>query len=170
MKQLVLAAILFLMPGPSPAWDETKDEYRARMGLIAQAISDVTQDKQLAMGIVTIFWWESRFSPKLHSGERKGDVGHAICMGQHHRNSRSEEAWEALAGTDLEATKRCARATGKVLVSAEAYCRKRRKNRWEGAFTLYGTGRTCDPAKTKYGPNFRGRGRMHRRLMKRFVR
>lgn len=110
---IVVTAILSLMPEPSPKWQETPETYRERVDLIAQAVADASDGKrQRAMAIVVVFWGESRFSPVIHSGERRGDGGKAICLGQHQRINRTEAEWEALAGTTLEATTRCARATG----------------------------------------------------------
>jgi hypothetical protein len=38
MTHPILSAILTLMPGPSPKWEETQEAFQARMELIAQAI------------------------------------------------------------------------------------------------------------------------------------
>lgn len=170
MKAIILAAILHVMPGPSPAWNETKDVFRDRMGMIAEAIAKAAPNRYYALGAVTVFYWEARFSPRLHSGERRGDRGNAICLGQHHRNGRSEDEWEGLAGVTPEATLKCAQATVDALMAADRRCRARHgaSSDLTAGFTLYGTGRTCRPEQTKYPKNFRGRGKMHAALRRRF--
>jgi len=142
---IVLTALLSLMPAPSPKWNETQEQYLARAEVIAQAVADASDGKrQRAMAILTVFWGESRFSPLIHAGTHRGDGGHAICLGQHQQLTRTKEDWEALAGTDLEATTRCARATGDALVRSWHYCHGLNpKFDYPEAFVLYGTGRTC---------------------------
>lgn len=74
MIQAILAAILVLMPAPSPKWEETQEQFKARMTLIAQSIAEASkvakapQRRQMAMAIVVTFWGESRFSPLVQAG------------------------------------------------------------------------------------------------------
>ena len=63
----------------------------------------------------------------LHSGKLRGDGGRSICLSQHMLGSwfRTRAEWESLAGTDLEATKRCAAYTMRALVYHAKRCRIR---------------------------------------------
>ncbi len=162
MTQYILAAILSLMPGPSPKWNESNAEFQARMQLVAHAIADASRiahpayRQELAMAVVVTFWGESRFSPLIQAGEHRGDSGKAICLGQHHQNELSREEWLGLAGTDLESTTRCARLTAERLKSAWHYCPE---HSWPAAFVLYGSGRTCHADETQWSGIFRDRAR-----------
>jgi len=165
MTSIILAAILTLMPGPSPKWGETGTEFRARMQLIAQSIDEASKvakaphRHQLAMTIVVTFWGESRFSPLVQAGVHRGDGGQAICLGGHHQESLSEGQWLGLAGLDLESTTRCATLTAKRLKSAWWYCHGLDpKSSWPQAIVLYGTGRTCQAQETRWKNIFVDRG------------
>lgn len=154
MTNLVLAALLLLQPAPAPDWGETQAVYETRLTLIASAIVAATPEKSHQLAVATVFWYESRFSPRVHSGARTGDRGRARCLGQHWQGRRSVLEWQALAGTDLAATTRCAKATADHLRGARRYCRRQHGegglSGWAAAFSLYATGRTCVPAE---GPN-----------------
>lgn len=156
----VLTAMLSLMPGPSPAWNETQEQYLARAQVVAESVVAASDGKrQRAMAILVVFWGESRFSPLIHAGLKLGDGGKAICLGQHHQLTRTTEEWASLAGTDREATTRCARATGDALVRSWHYCRAlSEKFDYTEAFTLYGTGSTCRPTESKWKNIFIDRG------------
>lgn len=157
MKQIILAAILKLMPAPSPKWHESDEEFRTRMELIAQAIDDASHvakaphRQNLAMAIVVTFWGESRFSPLVQAGEHRGDGGKAICMGSNHQERLSTEEWLGLAGLDLESTTRCATVTALRLKGGYHYCHARDpRYSWPEALVLYGTGRTCHAEETRW--------------------
>ena len=165
MMHLILAAILTLMPAPSPKWDESQAEFRARMELISQAIADATQvarppqRHQMAMAIVVTFWGESRFSPLVQSGEHRGDGGHALCLGGNHQEKLTEAEWLSLAGLDLESTTRCATVTAQRLKSAWWYCHGLNpKWSWPESLVLYGSGRTCRAEETHWKNIFVDRG------------
>jgi hypothetical protein len=165
MTSIILAAILTLMPAPSPKWGETVPEFRARMQLIAQSVAEASkvakapQRQQMAMAIVVTFWGESRFSPLVQSGEHRGDGGHAICLGGHHQESLSEAEWLGLAGLDLESTTRCATLTAQRLKSAWWYCYGLDpKFSWPHAMVLYGSGKTCRAEETRWKNIFIDRG------------
>jgi len=165
MTHLILAAILLLMPAPSPKWGETQAEFRERMELIAQAINEATtvvrapHRRQMAMAIVVTFWGEGRFSPLVQAGEHRGDGGRAICLGGHHQEGLSYDEWLGLAGLDLESTTRCATVTAKRLKSARWYCYGRDpKSSWPEALVLYGTGRTCRADESRWRSIFVDRG------------
>jgi hypothetical protein len=172
MTHVILAAILTLMPTPSPKWGESYTEFRARMELIAQAISYGSQvvdgevpRRQLAMAVAVTFWGEGRFSPLVQAGERRGDSGLAICLGGLHPVDLSHEEWLKLAGLDLESTTRCATVTAQRLKRSIGYCRNLDpRATWTHAFTLYGTGRTCRPEETRWKAIFIDRGEKWGRL------
>lgn len=164
---IVVTAVLSLMPEPSPKWNESLAAYQERVEMIAQAIASASDGKrQRAMAIVVVFWGESRFSPLIHSGEHRGDGGKAICLGQHQQINRTPDEWEALAGITLEATTRCARATGDALFRSWHYCNALNpKSNYLQAFTLYGSGRTCRPEETQWKNIFIDRGDKWARLV-----
>lgn len=140
-------AILSLQPNPGK-WGETQEAYESRARVIATAVVGATHEKQVALAIVTVFWFESRFNIKVHDGSVTGDNGRARCMGQLHSNRRlTRDLWLALPGTDLESTRRCAQATARALSSARWMCVSRHikgdSAGWAGAFRMYGTGYTC---------------------------
>jgi hypothetical protein len=165
MMHIILAAILTLMPGPSPKWEETNDAFLARMELIASSIAEASkgakapQRRQMAMAIVVTFWGESRFSPLVQAGEHRGDGGQAICLGSNHQMGLTREEWLGLAGLDLESTTRCATLTAKRLKSAWWFCHElSSKYSWPEAFVLYGSGRTCRAEETQWKNIFLDRG------------
>jgi len=165
MTQAILAAILVLMPGPSPKWGESDIEFRARMELIARSIEKASevarpsQRRHMAMAITVTFWGESRFSPLVQSGEHRGDGGAAICLGGNHQEKLTREEWVGLAGLDLESTTRCATVTAERLKSAWWYCHGvDPKHSWPEALVLYGTGRTCKAEESRWKNIFIDRG------------
>jgi len=168
----LLAAALALMPAPSPAWGEPREAFMARMGMITENVEKAVQKApegaryQLALAVVIVFWAESRFSPFVHSGEKRGDGGRAICMGQHHQLQRTEAEWLGLAGLDAEATFRCAQETARGLVRAYLYCADLiPKATYAEAFVLYGTGRTCRAEESSWQPLFEERAQKWRSLV-----
>ncbi|HTM44687.1 MAG TPA: hypothetical protein VL137_07010 [Polyangiaceae bacterium] len=124
-------------PGRNP---ETEIQYRDRVETIAEAIAAEVSDPELAAAVLVKWHAESGgFRLSVHSGERLGDNGHAICLGQLHQSrDLLKEDWLRLAGTDLESTRRCAAATAKLLGKARRLCRD-----WGRAFSAYATGRGC---------------------------
>jgi len=165
-----LTAILTLLPAPPTGWTETPDDYRARVEVIAEAVTVETPSTYWAMGVLAVFWHESHFRRSVHSGEKRGDSGRAICMGQHHRNGRTRAAWESLAGTDADATRRCVRATYHTLRRAQGWC-----SQWGtvragmlSTVTAYGTGRTCAASRAAHPEWFFARAATHAWLTRRF--
>ena len=157
MTHIILAAILSLMPAPSPKWGESQTEFRARMELIAQAVAEAskvakpTQRRQIVMAMVVTFWGEGRFSPFVQAGQHRGDGGKAICLGGLHQGNLTQEEWLGLAGRDLESTTRCATVTAQRLKNAWRYCHEiSPKHSWPEAFVLYGSGRTCRAEETQW--------------------
>jgi hypothetical protein len=174
---LIRAAILSLMPAPSPAWNETQEQYEARVDTISEAIHSTAENRGMAFGLVVTYWGESRFSPRIHEGTRRGDGGLSICLGQIRRdpkltaesNPLEYAAWEALGGTSLEATTLCVQRSAKIMRGAYWHCRSL-DPKWgmPEAFVLYGSGRTCRAHETPYRGIFEDRGRKWRDLMARF--
>ncbi len=153
----ILAAILTLMPAPSPNWGETQAEFKDRMALVSQAVaraSEVARPPQrhaLAMALVVTFWGESRFSPLIQAGTHRGDGGDALCLGQLHQGDLTHEEWLGLAGLDLESTTRCATVAAKRMKGAWWYCHGLdSRYSWPEAFVLYGSGRTCRAEETAW--------------------
>lgn len=168
LTKLLLAAALSL---PAP-WTktpvETRAEYEARVGTIAHAIALEAPDKLTAATVLAIWYGESRFDLRVHAGEKHPvwtqDMGRARCLGQLHVSGlvpRTE--WERLVGTTLDATRRCARATVRVLLAQRRLCRARGTPGLAETLAAYGSGRHCRP-----GPRSIKRAATVRRLLARF--
>lgn len=100
--------------------------------------------KALSAYLLTVGWFESNWSVKVHSGERLGDKGRAIGLWQQHRNARlSKSDWQALAGTNLEATTQAALEATRTLAGAYLRCRRRAADAVSGTFAAYATGGAC---------------------------
>lgn len=166
MIETIFAAILFLMPGPSPKWNETHPEFKERMMIISRTIREASkiienpvERRHLEMAMVVTYWGEGRFSPLVQSGEHRGDGGLAICLGGLHQNKLTEVEWLGLAGLDYESSLRCANVTAQRMVSAKRYCQGLDvKFSWPEAMVLYGTGRTCRANESKWENIFLDRG------------
>lgn len=148
-------------PGHNP---ETADEYRARLESISQAIAveahaaegwrwDATS---LAAATLVVWYAESRFALEVHNGSGRSrhgeDDGRARCFGQLHQTGYVPKAeWDTLTGVDLEATRRCARATMRVLTAQGNRCgmKENEPNMWAVARMVAGymTGKACAPTK-----------------------
>jgi hypothetical protein len=147
-------------PGTEP---ETRDQYQERLQTISTAIAleaeaadDWRWDATSLAAATLVTWYnESRFALEVHSGSgsRYGeDDGRARCFGQIHQTGLVPKAeWESLAGTDLEATRRCAKATMRVLSVQGRRCgmQQGKPNMWSVARMLaaYGSGKSCAPTK-----------------------
>lgn len=120
-----------IAPGP-----ETAAEASERRDLVDAAIAyEAHQEaahspfdaKTLAATARVVWQEESALSVRVHMGElgRWGsDRGRAKCLGQLHVSGIvPREQWERLAGTDPDSTRRCARATMRVLSAMGRYCR-----------------------------------------------
>ncbi len=102
-------------------------EYReARIDTISLAIDDVTNNPEEAAATLTVMYGESKLDPIIHAGGIHPvwtqDKGRARCLSQLHKSGQVPE-WATLAGTDYEATRRCALATIRVLRSSAWKCR-----------------------------------------------
>jgi hypothetical protein len=149
-------------PGRNP---ETVDEYRTRMDAISQAIAIEAEAAEgwrwdttsLAAATLVTWYSESRFALEVHNGSGKSrfgeDEGRARCFGQLHATGlvpRSE--WRQLTGVDLEATRRCARATMRVLTSTANRCGMKENKPHNAAavarmIAAYMSGKGCAPTK-----------------------
>jgi hypothetical protein len=163
-------------PGKNP---ETPLQYRTRMETISQAIAleaeaneDWRWDATTLAAATFVTWYsESSFEFEVHAGVGKSrfrqDGGRARCLGQLHQMGWVPRAeWKRLTGTDLEATRRCARATMKVLAMQGQRCgmRQNKPNLWAVARlqAAYVNGRSCAPT-----PASTGRARRWAKLMAR---
>lgn len=153
---LLAVALALAAPATPKGYDppETPDEYRARIGVIMSAISAVTSRPGEQVALFVVARGESDFDWWVHAGlthpdkRKHQDHGKARCILQIHA-SRLVPEWQELAGTDLEATKRCMRAGLRLLRSAAAYCHADLET-GQGvsrAFALYGSGKTCTPTR-----------------------
>lgn len=156
MSPLAAALLAVALSFPKP-WGsaEPDDAYRARLETISEAIAAETEPVKngryaVAAAVLVTFRFESGFRFEVHSGALKGDRGRASCLSQQWQNGRTREEWEALAGTSLEATRRCARATVEGLLRAHRHCARNVRSVLDRAavaraFRLYGSGRDCRP-------------------------
>lgn len=148
-------------PGKAP---ETPSEYNQRLETIATAIAaeaeaaeDWRWDTESLAAVTLVVWYrESRFALEVHNGSGKSrhgeDDGKARCFGQLHQTGYvPKDEWRNLTGTDLEATRRCARATMRVLAAQGKRCgmKENKPNLWAMARTLaaYANGMSCAPTK-----------------------
>lgn len=180
LAEILLAIALSLPapwyePGKAP---ETDEQYRERLQTIATSIAleaEANEDWQwdsTSLAAVTFVTWysESKFALEVHNGSGKSrhgeDEGRARCLGQLHKTGWvPKSVWKTLAGTDLEATRRCARATMKVLAMQGKRCNmKKRPNLWAVARmeAAYAHGMSCAPTK-----NSTARARRWAKLMAR---
>jgi hypothetical protein len=166
LVETLLAVVLSL---PAPWYQngknpETPEQYRERMETIATAIAVEAEanehwrwdSRSLAAATLVIWYGESRFAVEVHSGSGQSrwgeDGGRARCFGQIHETGLvPKKDWEQLAGTDLESTRRCARATMKVLSVQGRHCgmQKDKPSMWAVArmISAYGSGKGCAPTK-----------------------
>ncbi len=159
LKELLLAAIIqwappWYAPGKNP---ETTDDYQARLQTIAEAVALEVETanhaglgkRGLAAATLVTWYGETRFSYEVHAlGKSRWhqDYGRARCMGQIHANKLvPKEEWDQLVGADLESTRRCARATMRMLAANARYCSVRGASQSGIArmFAAYGSGRGC---------------------------
>jgi hypothetical protein len=149
-------------PGHNP---ETVDEYRTRMEAVSQAIALEAEAAEgwrwdatsLAAATLVTWYAESRFALEVHNGSGKSrfgeDEGRARCFGQLHATGLVPRAeWRQLTGVDLEATRRCARATMRVLTSTANRCgmKEKRPNDMDAVARMiaaYMSGKGCAPTK-----------------------
>lgn len=124
--------------GPGAMIPESMASYESRLGTIARAWADVTTDPAIAAAGVALWRAESRFRLDVHAGTRKGDHGRATCLGSVHPWAKD---WATLAGVDLEATERCARATMQALRSGYVMC----GHTWAYAYEYYAVGHCSEP-------------------------
>lgn len=162
-----LLAIMLSLPAPwyAPGKNpETPAEYQARLETIAEAIAleaeaaDAWRWDATTLAAATLVTWysESKFALEVHGGtgtSRWGeDDGKARCFGQLHQTGLvPKDEWASLTGVDLEATRRCARATMRVLTVQGNRCGMQigKPNMWSVARMLsaYGSGKGCAPTK-----------------------
>ena len=160
-KELLLAAILtwpapWYPPGrPNP---ETSDGYKLRVATIAEAVVIESRDvndwglgrRALVAATLTLWYSETRFSYEVHAlgTSRWGqDVGKARCLGQLHTSKLVPKSeWEQTVGADLEATRRCARATMRVIAAMARMCSatEATPHHMARVFAAYGSGRGCE--------------------------
>lgn len=159
LKELLLAAATsfappWYPPGKNP---ESAEQYRARLDTIAEAIAIESEAatnwglgrRALAAAALTIWYGETRFSYEVHAlGKSRWtqDWGKARCLGQIHVSRLvPREEWDKLVGSDLHATRLCARATMRVLAAQAAYCRvtSAGESGLARVFAAYGSGRGC---------------------------
>jgi len=168
MKAAILALLLsFPMPWyRHHAPPETKEEYQARLEVIAEALDlelsglDPYLKLELAAGTSVKIQGESALKLEVHDGRKRGDWGKSICLGQQKQLwGMTKDEWESLAGTSLEATRRCIRGVVRLLHAAilDPACIKTTKGseRWARAFTRYAYGsRDCTPGRREISRSY----------------
>jgi hypothetical protein len=164
----ILLAIVLSLPAP---WykagnnPETPSAYQGRLETIAKAIAmeaEAAEDwrwdaSSLAAATLVVWYGESRFALEVHNGSGKSrygeDDGKARCFGQIHQTGLvPKDEWKSLTGIDLEATRRCARATMRVLSVQGRRCGMQvdKPSMWAVArmVSAYGSGKkSCAPTK-----------------------
>jgi hypothetical protein len=159
LKELLLAAILqwqapWYPPGQNP---ETPEQYQTRLETIAEAVALEAKaiapahldSRALAAATLTVWYGETRFAYEVHAlgtSRWKQDRGKARCMGQLHVSKLvPADEWEQMVGADLQSTRRCARATIRVLLAVSRYCGAAHASEAHMArvFAAYGSGQGC---------------------------
>jgi hypothetical protein len=159
LKDFLLAAILrwhapWYPPGENP---EDAEDYRARLAVLAEAVAIEAAEQRtpqldtraLAAATLTVWYGETRFAYEVHAlgtSRWNQDIGKARCLGQLHQSRLVPvEEWDQLVGDDLECTRRCARATMRVLNAMSRYCTigSADESSIATVFAAYGTGRGC---------------------------
>ena len=180
LKEALLAVVVGL---PAPWYGqnrqpETDEQYRERVQIIAEAITlEAERSKAwphgvagLAIATLTLWEAESSLSYDVHANTGNDpwgqDHGKARCLGQLHSSRLvPKEEWETLAGADLEATRRCANATMRVLRAQYRVCQKRGApgDPIANMYEIYANGRSCTPKARSLR-----RARRYRQLMNQF--
>jgi hypothetical protein len=141
LSAAILRAALSLAPPwyhPNETPPETPAEYRARVEVIASAVAlevvSLPTLRPAVLGAVAleIFHSETALDPRLHAGtehpRHHSDHGKARCLGQVWASGIvPAREWETLAGTDMESTRRCTRATLRVFLAQYRRCNPGRR-------------------------------------------
>lgn len=170
-----------LPPAPSDAKEEGRDQ---RLAVLADGI-DVAAARATCEGyfdrdtcdphwledpsllrayLVTLGWWESKFSRRVHErrcrsyecdalrvlnseGELVRIIHRSRSPWQFQRWGYVAKDWDAYEGSDVRSTRRAAWAAAKVISRAHRACRSH-----AGAFTYYATGGRCRSRKFDQAP------------------
>lgn len=170
LEQAILLVMLRL-PGPweAPGAEEPPDARRARIETGAAAIALEVDPPpaawpfgavELAGGVVATWFDEgARFALDVHTGARKADKGRSHCFGMVQAGYIVTGAeWRAAVGTDIEATRTCARLTARYLTLHARRCLgpAPKASSWAFAKVVagYGSGYSCD-AKMRHQADLR---------------
>lgn len=147
MTDLFAAILGVIWPWALPSGlPERMESYEARLRTISVAIPSVVRDREEAAAVLVVWRKESRFRLDVHAGWTKGDHGRAACMGSIHP-SKLVPDWAELAGTDFDATQKCAWHTIRILRSGLWMCAKGStgEKAWAYAFEYYARGHCDEP-------------------------
>lgn len=142
----ILALILTWQIPPA----EHPERELGRLATVAQAVAIEAElvpggigPRRAAAHALAIWYGESKLAEHVHRGGSTpggSDDGAARCLGQIHDTGLLEPGeWYALAGTDLESTRNCARVTLRIVQRFARWCGYDMA-RMHGA---YGTGLGC---------------------------
>lgn len=170
---MLLGVLLTLQPWHEDATREAKADREARLATIANAIAIATNAATCAgasdecepawsrsaddhaLALVTLGWWESRFARHVHAdrcrvliGECDAGRAKSVWQLQWSRLVPFKE-WSVIGGLSRERTTRAATAASRVFTMAFNRCKT-----YEGAFALYGTGKTCKMKSAKERAKF----------------
>ena len=117
---IILTLIMFLVPSVNQKYNgEAEDEAKIRYATIAKAIADETQNKQLALFLLTVARHESSFRKDIHTGKVRGDQGRSWGLFQilcgRKANARvpgTKYKAKQIVGDDYDSTRRATHATG----------------------------------------------------------
>jgi len=158
LREVVLGLLLHLPPWYGDATAETPVQRQDRIGVIAQAIDDASlravcgedwagsdlctpvwfgERVDLAMLLVTLGWWESRFARYVHAGAP--GAGGALTPWQlEHGEHLPWQRWRALPGLKVVPTTEAAWEASRAISLGMGHCGTVR-----GAISLYATGQSC---------------------------
>lgn len=155
----IILSILLSMP-PSHHDTETDAERKQRLSVVAQSIVVASEgDAEVAAFLIMTGDKETKLARHIHEGRCKSyecDGGMAATLWQVWRlESMSEEHWESMQGSNLEATTAAARYAARLYRMKSNYCRSP-----IGGISAYATGRCFSK---DYEKNARAR---HREMRK----
>jgi hypothetical protein len=106
---------------------EDRYAFELRAETMAEAVASEARSVEEAAAVAVIWEREGGLDPLIHAGlphpVLTSDHGRARCLGQVHSSGLvPRQEWATLAGTDLDATTRCAWATLRVLRSMAGMC------------------------------------------------
>lgn len=176
----IMISILTLLLAGLPAYSidrESPAEREERMAVVAWSIAAATEEQvmlgrwpsarreELAVMLVTLGWWESRFARHVHAGMcRAHECDHGLARSPwqvHAGGPVSAELWGQMADDSRESTLAGARGAARLVVAARGAC----GSAVDGVIGTYMTGRCEVPSQAvRRADDYMARLGQYRRL------